>query len=246
MRIEEYAVADSGGFGLRRSGLDGDLRRPDGFRMVAHGRNSLAISPAAISRRLVLALLARNSHAETWSSVATIPENTLDKPLISGVLIEFEEPDKPDTELDSSGKASSRGGPAVDLEARLHLAFEAEPVEDGMDHPAEDIICGALAAAASSPVLEWLRGLCLDATRPHFSASVLRCLSRQPRPGTSEWRIDLVGAALKANDPEIRDAAVQAAEHWRDAGIREVLRSHNESLRWLRSAIEDVIEDLGE
>ena len=129
----------------------------------------------------------------------------------------------------------------------LRAAFEAEPVEDGMDHPAEEIIREALHCTEDQRgVLEWLRTFSLDAERPNFAASVLRCLGRQARPGTDSWRTALVRSALIMDDAEIRDAAVQAAESWGGQDMRNVLEAHNEPLDWLRNYVRDVIEDLGE
>ena len=131
------------------------------------------------------------------------------------------------------------------LENRLRMAFEAEPLEDGIDHPAERIIDDALRSVHGRPVLAWFRALSVDVERPGLAASVLRCLGRR-RPGTSAWRVEIVRSALAADDVEMRDAAVQVAESWGDPGMREVLSSHTEAVPWLRAYIEDVVEDLGE
>ena len=132
------------------------------------------------------------------------------------------------------------------LAFRLRAAFEADPLEDGMYHPAEQIIEKALRSRESQRVLVWLRDLSLDAARPGFSAEILRCLGRQTHPGTSAWRTGLVRDALAMNDIEIRDAAVQAAEGWGGQDMRRVLKSHSEPEPWLRDCIRDVIDDLEE
>ena len=95
---------------------------------------------------------------------------------------------------------------------RLRSAFDADPFENGIYHPAEQIIEEALRSKESQRVLEWLRELSLDAAHPSFSAEVLRCLGRQTHPGTASWRTGLVRDALAMDDIEIRDAAVQAVE----------------------------------
>lgn len=130
------------------------------------------------------------------------------------------------------------------LISALHSSFEADPLEDGMYHPAEEIIVEALHSEENLHVLEWLRAVCLDAARPSFAASVLRCLGRQTEPGTNSWRAELVGAALAINDLEIRDAAVQAVESWEDPELIDLLESHSEPVTWLRDYIHDVIDDL--
>ena len=58
----------------------------------------------------------------------------------------------------------------------LYASFEAEPLEDGIDHPAENIIDSAIRSTGSDRVFDWLFRSCFDAENPVFSASVLRCL----------------------------------------------------------------------
>lgn len=132
----------------------------------------------------------------------------------------------------------------VQLENRLLASFEAEPVEDGMDHPAERIIRNVLENSENQNVLDLFSTFSLNMAHPSFAASVLRCLGRQAHLGTTLWRTELVRDALKMSDIEIRDAAVQAAELWGDDEIRNVLEQHSESELWLRDYITDVIADM--
>lgn len=75
---------------------------------------------------------------------------------------------------------------------------------------------------------------------------MLRCLSRLDRPGTELWRLALIRNALEVDEPEIRDAAVQAAESWGNKVVLAVLEAHTEPLPWLDNYIRAVIEDLRE
>ena len=134
----------------------------------------------------------------------------------------------------------------VQLENRLLASFEAEPLEDGMDHPAEQIIGYALDSRENKSILSLFRAFSLDVTHPNFAASVLRCLGRQAHLGSVSWRTDLVRDALRMSDIEIRDAAVQATELWGDVEMRSVLEQHSEPEPWLRDYIRDVLADLGE
>ena len=130
---------------------------------------------------------------------------------------------------------------------RLLSSLEAEPLEDGVSHPADRLIEAALHDVSSEPAsrkCETLRGLALDPEHPSLAADVLRCVGRQELPGTRSWRADLICDALKSSHVEVRDGAAQAAEMWGDAGLGPVLRSHSEPVPWLRSYIEDVIADL--
>lgn len=129
------------------------------------------------------------------------------------------------------------------LANELHAAFEAEPLEDGMSHPAELVIEEALQSAEDAPVLDWLKNLCLDVKFPAFSASVIQCLGRQTDPGDGEWRAELVREALNSDNVQIRDAAVQSAELWDDGNLADVLEAHNEDAPWLRKYIEEILKN---
>ena len=130
------------------------------------------------------------------------------------------------------------------LAIRLRAAFETEPFEDGMDHPADQIIENALRSTRDQRILDRFGAFCLDAKRPSFASSVLRCLGRQTHIGTAAWRAGLVRDALAMDDIEIRDAAVQAAESWGGPEMVDVLMSHYEPEPWLRECIPEIIDDL--
>ena len=131
------------------------------------------------------------------------------------------------------------------LQDRLMAAFEAEPLEDGMDHSAEDVITAALESEDPDVVLRWIRSICLDSKRSPFAAGVLLCVARLPGVGTAGWREGLVRGGLAADNVEMRDAAMQAAEHWGDPGLRRTLSAHSEPLGWLDEYRRGVMEDLG-
>ena len=126
----------------------------------------------------------------------------------------------------------------------LHAAFETDPLENGFDHPAESIIADALEETGGPQALEWMGAFCLDTSDPSFAASVLRCLGRMERPGTSVWRASLIGDALGLDEVQIRDAAAQATESWADGDLAEVLATHEEPEPWLRRYISDIVSDL--
>ena len=128
----------------------------------------------------------------------------------------------------------------------LYSAFEDEPFENGMDHPADQIVDDALRSSRDEGILEQLGALCLDIERPSFASSILRCLGRQTDIGNAAWRAGIVRDALAADDVEIRDAAVHAAEFWGGTEIVDALISHNDPVPWLRDYIREVIDDLRE
>ena len=132
------------------------------------------------------------------------------------------------------------------LAAKLQASFQDNPLEDGMEHPSEEIIAEALRTTKGQQVLDWLRHFCTDTSQPSFAASVLRCLGRNDHVGTVSWQADLVRDCLAIDDVEVRDAAVQAVESWGGSNLLDVLRTHSEPEPWLRQYILDVIEDLSE
>ena len=134
----------------------------------------------------------------------------------------------------------------IQLETKLDIAFEANPLEDGIVHQAEQIIDNALRLSVNQDhLLDFLADMTVNIKHPDFAASVLRCLSRL-QLGKSTWRTKILQSALTSEDVEIRDTAVEAAETWQDIELRGVLQRHNESAPWLRNYIGDVIADLGE
>lgn len=132
------------------------------------------------------------------------------------------------------------------LETKLHGAFRDEPFEEGVSHPAEEILRAVLNADTTNVLLESLRDYCLNAPTRSFAVETLFCLGRLESPGTSEWRVRLVRGALRRNDIGIRDAALQAVESWEERAAAHVLRSHRESEEWLREYLEEVIRYLDE
>ena len=128
---------------------------------------------------------------------------------------------------------------------RLHASFDAEPLEDGMNHPAEQVIAEALDSQNTSAVLRWIQSFCLDSSNPAFAAAVFLCVARQPEVGSAEWRTALVRRGLGVDDVEVRDAAIQAAEHWGDSGLRSILSAHTEPIGWLDEYRRGVMDDLG-
>ena len=138
------------------------------------------------------------------------------------------------------------------LKCRLWISFEHDVLEDGMGHPADQIIESAL-KSPDPAVLAWLREFSLGRDNPWFASSVLKCVGRQPDPGTSEWRAGLVKDALAADDLEMRASAVDAAGEWLDTWnvpaeetdkrLVGVLEEHAEQDEWLAGYIRDLIEE---
>ena len=131
------------------------------------------------------------------------------------------------------------------FERELLVSFEEESVEDGMYHPAEDIILDALKKRGEK-ALSWIREFILDATRPDLGYSILLCLTHRPPPGTASWRVQLIHDALGSRNIVVRDAAAQAAESWADPEVVPTLRTKkaNEPVGWLQDYMRGIIEDI--
>jgi hypothetical protein len=140
--------------------------------------------------------------------------------------------------------SSTKGHDRRSFLDRLHASFDAEPLEDGMDHAAEQLITVALASEDPDAVLQWIRSACLESESPAFAAATFLCVARQPEIGTATWRAELVHRGLASDDIELRDAAIQAAESWGDTGLRQILAAHSEPVSWLDEYRRGVIDDL--
>ena len=204
----------------------------------SEGQESLASSSIAVSLQATWLQFARKETVEAATSFWT--ELFLAARLVPNVVLAsaFQAEDQQESFID--GREEDR------LLYLLKASFDAQRLEDGMDHPAEGIISNALAVSYDARIFKWFTAVCVDTTDSNTSASVLRCLGRQPSPGTDKWRTDLVHRALGVDDVGIRDAAVQAAETWGGASIRSVLGMHSDPVPWLQKYIVDVIDDLGE
>jgi hypothetical protein len=128
------------------------------------------------------------------------------------------------------------------FEEQLHGMFVAEPIEDGVTHAAQSLIEKAL-EEDETLASEWIRAF-VDAQGPSFAAAALKCVGRLLSPGLEQWRMSLAEQALKHEDSEVRDAAVQALESWGGERAVEILTKHHEPRPWLQDYIDRVIRDL--
>lgn len=133
-----------------------------------------------------------------------------------------------------------------DLDAQLRASFHEEPVEDGVTHAAEDILATALLDNTYFGILDWISQATRETSSPTHSASILRCLGRLNVDLSTTWKAEIIENALRTDDVEIRDAAVQAAERWGDKPLIEILMAHDEPEDWLAEYIDEVISDLSE
>jgi len=127
----------------------------------------------------------------------------------------------------------------------LYASIVAEPVEDGVTHPGEDILREILNRWASASIDDLAR-LVFDAPDHSVSASVLRLAGRIHEFPEGTVRKNLISRALQSPDIELRDAAIQTAGSWEDQELLPILKNHREEIFWLRDYLQDVISDLEE
>jgi hypothetical protein len=140
----------------------------------------------------------------------------------------------------SSQQHSSSRSPD-DLKSRLHFLFDAEPVEDGRTHAAEQVIYQALRQHKKATI--WLLELANDVAYVHRVA-LLRCLGRMPADLVGSWGLSVMSQALGSDDVEVRDAAICAFELWGTREAAEVLRAHHDPEPWLARYAEAVLQDI--
>lgn len=148
--------------------------------------------------------------------------------------------------------------------SQLRAEFEAGPIEDGITHPAEQIVANHLPSLMQiSP-----ERLLAELEAEHgtdFCSSLLQCLGRCDLPSSlaspvlalssgvvgiqdssawTQWRQQLLSHCLTSQDIVMRDAAIQAAEEWEDPALLSTLESHRERVPWLRDYLADVMSEL--
>jgi hypothetical protein len=116
----------------------------------------------------------------------------------------------------------------------LISGIDAEPVQDGVTHPAEAAVDEFIRKHGSWSALSNLQAL--DGGR---AASLLRLLGRSSKvEGIA--RLVAIAIGLASSSVEVRDAAAQAAELWEDPASVPLLLKHRESTPWLAAYIERV------
>ena len=137
--------------------------------------------------------------------------------------------------ISSAGEAS--------LTERLTEAFKAQPLADGEEHPADDIISAFLSSEAGKLYPCELEAIVLQGEDADLVAATLQCTARFEPPWSDERKTNLVRNALRNNDVCVRDAAVRAAESWLCPEIVTALERHQDSEPWLQEYISEVIAE---
>lgn len=124
---------------------------------------------------------------------------------------------------------------------QLNLLFESESLEDGMTHPAENVVLQAILRNphAQDEIASLARN-----QKYNYRAELLRVTGRLPSNLVSQWGTALMKEMLLSVDIEIRDAAVRALELWALPESIEILDSHRDPTPWLNDYIQRVVADL--
>lgn len=133
------------------------------------------------------------------------------------------------------------------FKSELISALRAEHIEDGMSHPAEDIIRSAF-ERSPEVALQWTQSLFVDNyyKRPAIAGAILRLLGRLPYSLAGSTGTLLTIGGLIHQEIQVRDSAVRALESWGESSSRVVLENHvdKEPAPRLAKYIRQVIKDL--
>lgn len=125
--------------------------------------------------------------------------------------------------------------------SELIESVSRDTVEDGFDHPAEDIIKRALENQEEETSL-WLRTLVSGDRSGSLIAPVVQCTGRVVEEACPRWALDLFHEALSHDDPEVREAAVVALEGCEADEAIAILEKHEETEPWLKSYIQKILQ----
>lgn len=141
------------------------------------------------------------------------------------------------------GREAAREG----LVARLLASLSAEPLEAGVEHPAEEII-HVLLRDHSGLACRSLRQAFTEALsdRPTLAADLLRCMSRAPWLALATVGPGLVEAALGSSSTDAREAGVFATENWGNSELAALLRAKTatERVSWLKDYADAVVREI--
>lgn len=133
------------------------------------------------------------------------------------------------------------------FKSELMSALRTEHIEDGMSHPAEDIVQSAFEKSPDA-ASQWTQSLFVDNyyKRPAITGAILRLLGRLPYSLVGSTGILLTIGGLIHQEVQVRDSAVRALESWGGLSSRIVLENHvnRESVPRLAKYIRQVIIDL--
>ena len=117
----------------------------------------------------------------------------------------------------------------------------AHPIEDGMNHPAENVLLRAVGLMGEQAALQWLDSHWQSHPQTRLTATLLTCLGHLDFSGNPGWRAPFVRHALTSDDLEARDAAVTAVDQWGTPALVDLLREHQEPVAYLADYIAEIV-----
>lgn len=123
------------------------------------------------------------------------------------------------------------------------VSLRAQPLEDGMIHPAEQIVIDALRAAID------FEAMVLYGSKCSSRGDILRLLARSVKSIPSSVALWIEGLAIRVlNDHEVdvRDAAIYALEMVGSARAVMALQAHVDPVPWLHGYAQHVANELTE
>lgn len=118
-----------------------------------------------------------------------------------------------------------------------------QPLEDGMIHPAEQIVIDALRAAIDFEAMVLYGSKCAS------RGDILRLLARSVKSlphSVALWVEKLAIRVLDDHEVDVRDAAIYALEMIGSAGAITVLQAHVDPVPWLHGYAQHVARELME
>src|SRR3989344_470332 len=129
------------------------------------------------------------------------------------------------------------------LEGKLKIYLKSEPFEDGMTHPAEEIISEFLREPRGQEQIEKLFDNYYE-KETYFAQGIIHCLRYINLREISSVGYSIAKKGLKHEDGMIRQLSVSELENWAGEEALNILTTHNESNPLLRRYISKVIADL--
>jgi len=125
---------------------------------------------------------------------------------------------------------------------RLIESFADEDVEDGLTHPAEELLREGLRADFES-LTSWIEDLLRGRGDSALVAPIVKCLGRLSPGEVSSWGLRIMSESLRHRDIEVRDAAIHALALWSTPEALDVLRRHRDPVPWLEEYVALILKE---
>lgn len=178
------------------------------------------------------------SHHQSWD----LQDNDWSSKFLSNGVLHEIEPDWVLLHARINPEAQQFGYSLIEL-------LTMQPVDEGYEHPGEQLIAGSLSSKPSiAPA--WIRRVYLEKERsnPVLAGEILKCISQLASLDDPEWAIMLASRGLGSPEIQLREAAVRVFESWGNKSFSHFLDdfTNRETISWLADYARDVFEDLNE